>query len=301
MNDGRRMDPHPGGGPPRPRIALPDYHTHTERCGHARGTAAEYVEVARERGLLAVGVCDHLPLPGHRDPELSMDVSELPDYVREVEELKRAYPDYVLLGIEADYEPSSFRDIRDMLARYPFDYVIGSVHFVDGWGFDDPRQREAWDTRDIEEVYVRYFELVAEAAETGVFTILGHLDLVKKFGHKPPRPLADATHSLVRRIARSGIGVELNTAGLRKPIGEAYPDQDLLRLLRKGGVPITFGSDAHTPDDVGRDFDHALDQVRTAGYTSYAWIEPGGVEDRPLPGDPARPTDTDPDMGPDEQ
>jgi histidinol-phosphatase (PHP family) len=287
VNGGPRIGPPAGARAASVRVPLPDYHTHTHRCGHARGTAEEYVEAARARGLPAMGVCDHLPLPGHRDPELSMDVSDLPEYVREVEDLKRAYPGYVLLGIEADYEPSSIDEIRELLGSYRWDYVIGSVHFVDGWAFDDPRQRHTWQDRDVEEVYLRYFELVAEAAETGLFTILGHLDLVKKFGHRPPRPLVDATRTLVERVARTGVAIEVNTAGLRKPVGEVYPDADLLRLLCSGGVPVTFGSDAHAPEDVGRDFDHALESVRAAGYASYAWLGSGTLESRPLP--PASP------------
>ena len=265
---------------------LPDYHTHTYRCGHARGSAAEYVRAARERGLIGVGVCDHLPLTGPRDPELSMDVSEVAGYVDEVQELKRAYPGFVFLGIEADYQPDSFEETREMLDAYPFDYVIGSVHFIDGWAFDDPRNREGWTDRDIGQVYGRYFELVAEAAETGAFTILGHLDLVKKFGHRPERPLVEAARSLVARVARTGVAVEVNTSGLRKPVAEVYPHIDLLRLLRQGGVPVTFGSDAHVPEDVGRDFDHALELALSAGYESYAAIAPDAAQRfrlRPLP------------------
>ena len=255
-------------------IRLPDYHTHTYRCGHARGTASEYVEAARRLGLPAIGVCDHLPLPGHRDPALSMDIDDLSEYVGEVQELKRAYPGYVLLGVEADYEPSSFDEVKAILASHPFDYVIGSVHFVDGWGFDDPRQRHSWDTRDVDEVYRRYFDLVGEAAETGAFTLLGHIDLVKKFGHRPRRPLIEAARTMVGRIADSGVAVEVNTAGLRTPVSEIYPDSALLSLLRNGGVPVTFGSDAHTPDDVGRDFHQALAHVRAAGYDDYVTIDP---------------------------
>ena len=94
---------------------LPDYHTHTSRCGHARGSAAEYVQAARERGLTGIGICDHLPFAGPRDPELSMDVSEIADYVGEVQELKDAYPGFVFLGIEADYQPDSFEATRELL------------------------------------------------------------------------------------------------------------------------------------------------------------------------------------------
>ena len=265
---------------------LPDYHTHTSRCGHARGSAAEYVQAALEHGLTGVGICDHLPFAGPRDPELSMDVSEVADYVGEVQELKDAYPGFVFLGIEADYQPDSFEATRELLDAYPFDYVIGSVHFINGWAFDDPRRRGSWADRDVAEVYERYFELVAEAAETGAFTILGHLDLVKKFGHRPQLPVLEATRSLVARVARTGLAVEINTSGLRKPVAEAYPEADLLRLLNEEGVPVTFGSDAHVPEDVGRDFDHALQLALSAGYDSYAAIAPDAPQRfllRPLP------------------
>jgi len=209
-----------------------------------------------------------------------MALSELHDYVGEVRALQAEYPGFILLGIEADYRPDTFDDVRGLLESYPFDYVIGSVHYLDGWPFDDPRQRHTWDGREIEDVYRRYFDLVGEAAETGAFTLIGHLDLVKKWGHRPPRPLEDAARALAERIARAEVVVEVNTAGLRKPVAELYPDVTLLRLLREQGVAVTFGSDAHSPQDVGRDFDAALAAVREAGFDSYAALEypPTGIE-----------------------
>jgi histidinol-phosphatase (PHP family) len=267
----------------------PDYHTHTYRCGHAVGTAAEYVEAARARGLAGIGVCDHLPLVGRRDTELTMAASDLDDYVTEVLELRHAYPGYVLLGIEADYEPETFEGVRALLESYPFDYVIGSVHFLDGWAFDDPRNAAEWAGRDVLDVYLRYFERVGEAAESGAFTILGHLDLVKKFGHRPPEPPQAAMQALVERVARTGMAVEINTAGLRKPVAEMYPGPDLLGLLYRSGVPLAFGSDAHRPEEVGADFAAAVAHARSAGYTECAHLEPGiageraRVLARPLP------------------
>lgn len=267
----------------------PDYHTHTRRCGHAVGTAAEYVEAARARGLAGIGVCDHLPLIGRRDTELTMAVSDLDDYVAEVLELRHAYPGYVLLGIEADYEPETFDEVRALLESYPFDYVIGSVHFLDGWAFDDPRTTAEWAGREVLDVYLRYFERVGEAAESGAFTILGHLDLVKKFGHRPPEPPQAAMQALVERVSRTRVAVEINTAGLRKPVAEMYPGPDLLALLYRSGVPLTFGSDAHRPEEVGTDFVGAVAYARSAGYSEYAHLEPGIAEGqarrlaRPLP------------------
>lgn len=273
---------------------LPDYHTHTALCGHARGRPEEYVEQALARGLTAIGIADHLPLLHDRDPQLSMDLAQLEGYVEEVLRLKQRYPGFVFLGIEADYRPDTIEAVRSLLGEYPFDYVVGSVHFIDGWGFDDPRHARGFAERPIDHVYRRYFELVGEAADTGVFTIIGHLDLVKKFGHRPTVSMDELLRALATRIARGGLLVELNTAGLRKPVAEIYPAADILPILRAAGVRLTFGSDAHAPEEVGCDFTSAVRHARSGGFTDYAGLapSPGGVrariEVRPLPGeDPA--------------
>jgi histidinol-phosphatase (PHP family) len=255
-------------------MRLPDYHTHTVRCGHAEGSSAAYIEAARVADLLALGVADHLPLLPLHDPELSMMVSDLGDYVAEIQELRAGLPGYVLLGIEADYRPETVTEVRSLLASQPFEYVIGSVHHLGHWGFDDPRQLDGYDSREIDDVWVEYLELVGEAAESGLFTILGHLDLVKKFGYRPTRALEAELDRLVQRIARAGVVVEINTAGLHRPAQEAYPSLDILRKLRAAGIPITFGSDAHRPEDVGRDFTHAVRLAGSAGYDEFAILEP---------------------------
>ena len=247
----------------------PDYHTHTGRCGHAQGTAAEYVQAARQKGLPGIGISDHLPLVHLRDPVLTMAADQLEGYVEAVLELKERYPGYVLLGVEADYRPDTLDQVRTMLDQHPFDYVIGSVHYIEDWGFDDPRQQDGFQERDVDNVYRAYFELLGDAAETGLFDILGHLDLVKKFGYRAQSSLKDETRILATRLRSSGIVVEVNTAGLRKPVGEMYPAPEVLKVLAKKGVPITFGSDAHTPEDVGRDFGSAAALARKVGYSEY--------------------------------
>jgi histidinol-phosphatase (PHP family) len=254
-------------------VRIPDYHTHTVRCGHASGQPTEYVEAAQARRLMALGIADHLPLLPEPDPELSMGIADLDGYVGDVQALKVAFPGYVLLGVEADYRPQTISDVRSLLDAYAFDYTIGSVHHLGDWGFDDPRQVDGYDERDIDEVWIDYFQLVGDAAESGLFTILGHLDLVKKFGYRPTRVLSLELEYLVERIARAGVLVEINTAGLHRPAGEAYPTLDILRRLCAAGVGITFGSDAHRPEEVGRDFDHAVKLAQAAGYEGFAFLE----------------------------
>lgn len=255
-------------------MSVPDYHTHTVRCGHATGRAADYVNEAHRNGLPAIGIADHLPLLHAKDLSLAMDLADLEDYVREVQDLQRTFPGYVLLGIEADYRPDTLDDLRSLLCSYPFQYVIGSVHYLEGWGFDDPRYSNGFEERDIDHIYRDYFDLVGDAAECRLFTILGHLDLVKKFGHRPRNRLEAHVETLAARIARSGSIVEVNTAGLRRPAAEIYPSRDMLEVLKRRDIPITFGSDAHRPSEVGLGFGAALDLVRLCGYTQYAVIMP---------------------------
>lgn len=254
-------------------MCVPDYHTHTNRCGHAVGTAAEYVDAARAANLPGIGIADHLPLLPEPDPVLAMPLEELGSYVAEVMSLKAAYPGYVFLGIEADYRPETVEEVRGLLESHPFDYVIGSVHHLGDWGFDDPRQLAQYEGRDLDQVWRAYLGLVGDAAESGLFTVLGHLDLLKKFGHHPGRDLDEEWDRLVTRIARAGVVVEINTAGLYRPAGETYPSLDLLRRLRAAGVPVTFGSDAHRPTEVGRDFAFALELACHAGYRDFALLE----------------------------
>lgn len=241
--------------------------------------------VARERGLAAIGIADHLPLAHnpHPDPTLAMPLAELDAYVAEVNALKSAEPGFVLLGVEADYLPASVEVTAELLGRLSLDYVVGSVHFLNGWGFDDPRYVEEYEHRSVDQVYREYLRLVGDAAETGLFDIIGHLDLVKKFGHRARSDLRSEWQALAERLAAAGVAVELNTAGLRKPVGELYPSPAVLEILHGCGVPLTFGSDAHCPEDVGRDFDLAVTAARNAGYRSYVRIATDGFREHPLP------------------
>ncbi len=251
-----------------------DYHTHVARCRHATGTADDIVRAAQEAGLEAVGISDHLPLLPHPDPHLAMEPEDLSDYVAEVTALKTLAPGYVLLGIEADYFPGRQADIAALLNSQPFDYVIGSVHYLDGWGFDNPANLAGFEGRDIDDIYRAYYETVGDVAETGLFTIIGHLDLVKKFGHRPAGDLSLDVDRLMQRLSRSQVLVEINTAGLRRPVGEIYPQLEVLIKAREAGLGITFGSDAHHPSEVGRDFALAGGLALSAGYTSRAVLRP---------------------------
>jgi histidinol-phosphatase (PHP family) len=254
---------------------LTDYHLHTRRCGHAVGEMAAYVAQARAHGLPEIGFSDHLYVywrpPDQRDPELAMAEPELDAYVEDVLRLRRDNPDLVIrLAIEADYIEGQEAELRRALTGYPWDYVLGSVHFVDDWGFDDERYLTRFEEWDVDALYERYFGLVVRAAETGLFDSMAHPDLVKKFGHRPtPRfDLGPVYERIACVFQRTGVCVEVNTAGLRKPCAEIYPSLGLLRACQRLGVPATLGSDAHHPDQVGLFFDEGVAHLRASGYES---------------------------------
>jgi histidinol-phosphatase (PHP family) len=250
---------------------LVDYHTHTTRCGHASGSMEEYVERALALGLAEIGFSDHIPLyflpPEKRDRTLAMAEAELPEYVESVLRLRQRYPDFTLrLGLEADYFPGHEETLRRLLEPYPWDYVYGSVHFLDDWGFDDPRHVDRYLSWDVDELYRRYFDHVRTAAATGLFDVMGHLDVIKKFGHRPTGDPSPLYAEVAAALKAADVALEVSTAGLRKPVREIYPGPDLLAHCARLGVPVALGSDAHSPAEVGFAFDRALEALRSAGY-----------------------------------
>lgn len=268
---------------------LPDYHTHTRLCRHASGTPAQYRAAAARRGLPELAVTDHAPNPVGYDPENRMGLAEFSDYQAMVRPLQDGALPGVLLGIEADYHEGCEAYLPDWLRRQPFDVVLGSVHYIREWGFDNPDRRGDWERVDVPAVWRKYFLLVAQMAATGCFDVVGHLDLPKKFGHRlRDAQLREFAAPALDALARAGMAVEINTSGLRKPVAEMYPSPLLLGMARERGIALSFGSDAHRPAEVGADFDQALTLARAAGYTEHAVYRARQRRLAPLPG-PASP------------
>jgi histidinol-phosphatase (PHP family) len=256
-----------------------DYHMHTPLCGHAIGEPREYVEQALKRGLSEIGFSDHLPLVSHDDPRYTMNRSQLPIYHEMIHRVQADHKDFkIKLGIEADYIPGFENKTKELLEAFPYDYAIGSVHFIDQWAFDDPDEKIKWRDKNIESVYRDYYRLLRRSAESGLFDIMGHVDLVKKFGHRPEKDLEDEIVETAKVFKKTGVAIEINTSGLRKPAQEIYPSLSALKKYRKAEVPITFSSDAHDPKDVGCDFDKAADLAREAGYREYLVFSKRKVE-----------------------
>ncbi len=248
-----------------------DLHVHTARCRHATGEPGDYVAVARERGITAMAFSDHLPLLDGSQSDYAMCWDELEDYVADVVELASSSADSgpeILLGIEADWMPGRESETAAVLETHPFDVVLGSIHMLDGWAFDDPRLREGYEEWTPDALWEAYFETLCDAAASGLFDVMAHPDLVKKFAYWPE----SAPEPLYRRAAEAfvagGAAVEVNTAGLRKPVHEIYPSETFLCICREAGVAATLGSDAHSPSEVGMDLDAGVELLRACGYES---------------------------------
>jgi histidinol-phosphatase (PHP family) len=246
-----------------------DYHMHTPLCRHAVGEPAEYATRAVALGFDEIGFSDHSPMKRDDFDDWRMRLDQLDEYVEKVRRTQRDFPNLTIkMALEVDFLPGHQDWIRYLAARYPWDYFIGSVHYVaNAWAVDDPRDIPKWKDRDAFEVWSIYFERLAEAAESGLFEIIGHADLPKKFKIYPTQDCTPLFERFLDRAAKTNVAVELNTAGLRKDCREIYPSRTILELAARRSIPITFGSDAHAPAEVGSDFVAALDLARAVGYT----------------------------------
>jgi len=269
---------------------LCDYHVHTFRCGHAGGASRDFVRRAVERGLIEMAFTDHVPLyflpEPQRDPKLAMREDQLDGYLAEVEALRREFAGSieVRLGLEADYAEGREEDLVRWLARADWDLVLGSVHWVAGGWIDDPATSPPrFAAEGTEFLYDEYYRLLAKAAATGLFDVLTPFDLPKKHGHRPERPREEAESRAIDAARRAGCAGEVSSAGLRKPVAEAYPAPRLLARIVAAGVPITFSSDAHAPAEVGWGFERTLAVAREAGATEFVTIEKRRKIPRPLP------------------
>jgi histidinol-phosphatase (PHP family) len=249
----------------------PDYHLHTRLCRHAEGEPRDYAAQALRVGLDEIGFSDHSPMRQDDFDNWRMRQDQLEQYVEWVWGVQQDFPQlHIRLGIEMDFIPGQEDWIQELTGRYAWDYVIGSVHYVaDGWEVDNPEKKNEWQKHDPWQVWTAYFERLTQAAASGYFDIIGHADLPKKFGVYPRQDCEPLYRDFISTARQAGVVIELNTAGLRKDCAEIYPGPVFLRLACEGGVPITFGSDAHAPSEVGMHFNEALVLARQCGYRRY--------------------------------
>jgi histidinol-phosphatase (PHP family) len=264
---------------------LTDYHLHlrqddldaTAAASFTEDNVARYRAVAQERGIAELGVSEHVHRfeqalavwqhPLWREYAID-DLDAYCGFVRERTDLR--------LGIEADFVAGGEDRMANLLDARDFDYVVGSVHFLRDASID-MHDYSVWEQGHTpEEIWRRYFQTLAEAARSGLFDILAHPDLVKVWGPERPQPAGDPRRyyePAIEAIAESGIAVEVSTAGLRKRARELYPAQAFLEMCVDAGAPVALSSDAHRPEDVGGDYDRALELLERVGVSELCVFE----------------------------
>ncbi len=263
-----------------------DLHMHTARCGHATGSLIDYVEAGRAAGLEVVCFTDHLPMPEGYPQHYTMRHEEISAYLEDVTAAaafsrKTGGPE-VLSGVEADWMPARVPFTREVLERLDVDMVLGSVHFLEDWAFDDPDLIARYDSVVIDDMWESYFREVACAARSGLFDVIAHADLVKKFGFLSVADPSPWYELVAEALAEGGCAIEVNTGGLRKPAREIYPSLPLLAACQRRGVPATMGSDAHDPLEVGAGLAQARELLVEAGYRSLVLFRSRRAEEVPL-------------------
>ena len=260
---------------------LADCHIHSELCGHAQGTPAEMISAVVDAGLYGAIMTEHLPLKAELDPDgvysMRGEIDVL--YVAELRDIRFDWDGLnLVIGAEADWIDNDIAWTQEsvLLAREKgIEVVLGSVHFLDGWAFDDPSLIDRWEDKDVDRVWEHYFTQWCQAAQSGLFDVMAHPDLVKKFGHVATNS-ADFYDEASRAASLAGVLCEVSTAGLRKPVGQLYPDSLMIELLIQRGVGLTMGSDAHRADEVGFRFDECARELYRLGARQVAYPQREG-------------------------
>ena len=247
-----------------------DLHNHTTRCNHAKGSMESYIQRAIELNINVYGFSEHAPMDF--DTFYRLDFQEMNLYEFEVNALKEKYKNeiQILLGYEVDYLKNHI-DKRVINAKV--DYLIGSVHFLGKWGFDNPEFIDEYKNRNIDDIWQEYFNNIESMAKSGYFDIVGHLDLIKVFNFMPKKDIRLIASKALKAIKKSNMTIELNSAGLRKPIKEIYPSPLLLEMAYELEIPITFSSDAHAIGQVGFKYEEVRNLAKQIGYSKAVTFE----------------------------
>ncbi len=244
-----------------------DLHNHTKLCNHAEGEIDDFIEAAIKKNIKIFGFSDHAPM--EFDKEYRMSLSQMTLYERDVKEAKERFKDRIeiLLGYEVDFLPGF---IKERVLNAKVDYLIGSVHFLGSWGFDNPEFISEYKNKDIDKIYQDYFDAIEQMAKSSLFNIVGHFDLIKVFNFRPKKDVRVLAKNALKAIKKSNMVLEVSTAGLRKPVKELYPSRELLEVAYELNIPITFASDAHRVEDVGYKLEFAQKVAKEIGYRKCA-------------------------------
>jgi len=248
---------------------LTSYHNHTTWSDGA-STVEEMIESARRASIDELGISDHFALsPDGGENRWSLKPDELGPYVAQVTEAgAKAGSLSIRLGLEVDFFPETIESVRRLLDPYPFDFLVGSVHFANGFPVDyDQQPWKEMSASSRNDIWRHYWRSLRAAAASGLFDFMAHFDLPKKFGLYPTVDLTAEALAVLDAIAQTGTAIEINTSGWDMPVREAYPALSYLKEARRRGIPLVINADAHRAEAVVNHFERARSLAREAGYT----------------------------------
>lgn len=252
---------------------LVDFHTHPIAHGtgdYSMDNLLPFLEKARKEGIAVLGFSDH---------DRYLDQIDF----HKKEKLNSLFDDLeVRFGLEVDYFPDKEQEIKKMLSQYSFDFVIGSVHYIGDWPFDVAEFIDKYQEWDVDELYATYFSILKKAAQSGLFQIMGHIDLIKIFGFRPQGDILQWVDPVLKTIKENDLTVEVNSAGLFKPVKEIYPSEKILKRCFESNIPLTISSDAHEAAHVGRNCHETKSLLKKIGYTQIASFKDRKREMLPL-------------------
>ena len=243
-------------------IGMTDYHVHSI-LSDGKNSYEEMIKAGIEKGLDEIGFSDHLcPKP------VSWAISEIdiPVMCEQIQILKERYQNQIAVkfGIEMDYFPGMEEKIYNLIRPLPVDYVIGSVHFIGDWNFDvDKSLYGKWSN---DRLYEIYYDLIQKAAHSGLFDIIGHLDIIKKFRIYPETDQSELIENTLKIIKGNNLVVELNTGGIDRPCAEFTPSPSIVEQCYRHHIPMILTSDAHRTDQVARHFKTATELMHHIGF-----------------------------------
>ncbi len=247
---------------------LADYHIHTAFCNHANGTMKEYVKHAISAGLSEMGFADHNPLPAFLKNQYRMLPEDLQIYLNIINDLKNQFPQIkIRVGIELDYIEVATDYLKKLLEEYKFDYIIGSVHYLNLDSTQKLPYLSDCHSQNKAELFKIYFEAMEQAVSTGLFDIIAHFDLPRRFWGDLDEQSESYAVAALELIKKYNLCLEINTSGFRtKNVEEPFPGFKFLQFAKEWEIPITLGSDAHKPGDVGTYFHEALILLKKIGF-----------------------------------
>ncbi|MFW6269719.1 MAG: histidinol-phosphatase HisJ family protein [Bacillota bacterium] len=245
-----------------------DYHLHPYSHGekavrpiHNLERLRQFVEYAKKINIKEIGFSDHEKYLDSYKWENLFKIKEETDIL-------------IKIGVEIDYKSGREEEIYNLLNKYPLDFAIGSVHHIGDWNFDHPDYRDRFDEWNINELYKKYFTEIKNAVISGLFNIIGHLDLIKIYGHRiSPHKITRLVEPIMQEIKTNEQALEININGLNKPVQEIYPSKHILKIAAQNNVPLTFASDAHQPERIGENIDYIYNMINLLGYKKIAIFE----------------------------